>query len=81
MLKRILGNISNVTDPSSNINESQRRVFISLLKNICTELWRPKPEPIMMLLESFQRNLDSAFQIPGAVASLYVIPKYVGFVC
>ncbi|XP_052122996.1 protein MMS22-like [Frankliniella occidentalis] len=69
MLKRVL---SNVTGPS-DIDESQRRVLVSLVKNLMTDPWKPKPEPIMMLWEGFCRKLDSAFQLPGALAYSYAV--------
>ncbi|KAK3921071.1 General transcription factor 3C polypeptide 5 [Frankliniella fusca] len=69
ILKRVLNNFSGQSD----IDESQRRVLISLVKNLMMDPWKPKPEPIMMLWDGFCRKLDCAFQLPGALASSYAV--------
>lgn len=73
-MKRVL---SNLTSSADELDESQRRAMIGLTKPLLVDPWKPKPEPIMTLWEGFCRKLDSAFQLPGAPASSYVIARFV----
>lgn len=61
---------------SLDTDEAQRRVLINLVKALMEELWKSRPEPIMILWDGFCRNLDDGFLPRGAPVSSYVLPRF-----
>lgn len=51
---------------SSDVIETDMRVYLVLIEKIITKYWSPKSEIIVLFWEHFQKRINSSFHVPGS---------------
>ncbi|BES93234.1 MMS22-like, DNA repair protein [Nesidiocoris tenuis] len=62
----LLDNLLKALLSPEEVNDSDVKAILCYVEQICTELWEPRVEPIVVLWEYFYKKLNSPFYDPAA---------------